>query len=121
VKLKLDENLGRAAAEIFRTAGHDVETVRDEGLIGSTDVIVVAACRAEGRCLVTLDLDFGNPFVYKPADYPGIAVLRLSSKPSLADLEIACRVLVAALEQNEIVGKLWSVHRGYIREYRSED
>jgi len=26
------------------------------------------ACRAEGRCLVTLDLDFGNPLLFKPSE-----------------------------------------------------
>jgi len=30
VKLKLDENLGHSAADVFRKAGHDVATVRDE-------------------------------------------------------------------------------------------
>jgi len=31
---------------------------------------------AEGRCLVTLDLDFSNPFLFPPEDYAGIVVLR---------------------------------------------
>ena len=58
MKLKLDENLGRSAIELFVQAGHEVETVRSEGLSGADDTVVIAACQREARCLVTLDLDF---------------------------------------------------------------
>lgn len=40
MKIKLDENMPVALAELLRSAGHDVETVRDENLSG-----------ADGRCL----------------------------------------------------------------------
>jgi len=120
MNLKLDENLGAAVAELLRAAGHDAETVRGQGLAGADDRDVIAACRKEGRCLVTLDLDFGNPLLFTPSEYSGIAVLRLPSKPSYSDLLIACRTLVQALEQSDIAGKLWIVQRGRIREYRPE-
>jgi predicted nuclease of predicted toxin-antitoxin system len=118
VKLKLDENLGRAAAELFRRAGHDVETVRSEGLSGSADEDVIAACRREQRGLVTLDRDFSSPLVFRPSTYPGIMVLHLTAKPSHDDLLLVCRTLVRALERESVAGKLWSVERGRIREFR---
>ncbi len=31
MRLKLDENLGRAAAEVLRSEGHDVQTVLAQG------------------------------------------------------------------------------------------
>ena len=120
MRLKLDENLGRTAADLFRQARHEVETVRSEGLSGSPDEDVLAACQHEQRCLVTLDLDFGNPLVFKPWQYAGIAVLRLPTKPAAADLLLACRTLLRALERDTISGKLWSVERGRIREYRPD-
>jgi predicted nuclease of predicted toxin-antitoxin system len=84
VNLKLDENLGHTAAELFRQAGHGVETVHTQKLSGAPDAEVIALCRREQRCLVTLDLDFSNPLMFK------------------------------------ITGKLWTVQRGRIREYRPD-
>jgi len=37
VKLKLDENLGRACADLLRAAGHDVTTVATQGLCSAPD------------------------------------------------------------------------------------
>lgn len=60
MKLKLDENLGERGADLFRSAAHDVATVCEQKLTSSSDQEIRAACRAEQRCLVTLDLDFGS-------------------------------------------------------------
>jgi hypothetical protein len=118
MKLKLDENLGNRGAELFRQAGHDVATVPGQGLSGTSDENLLTVCQAEGRCLVTLDLDFSNPLRFPPADYAGIAVLRLPSRPTPADLTDLMNTLLAALAQADITGKLWTVQRGRIREYQ---
>ena len=67
---------------------------------------------------MTLDLGFGNPLVFKPSEFAGIAVLHLPSNPTQADLLLVCRALLSALERGDIAGKLWSVHRGFIREFQ---
>jgi len=121
VKLKLDENLGKTAAALFQAGGCDTRTVRGQGLSKAMDREVIAACQSERRCLVTLDLDFGNPLLFDPTKYAGIAVLRLPAKPSHQDLLDAANTLVAALSKRDITGKLWIVQRGRIREYQSED
>lgn len=120
MKLKLDENLGARAAEVCRAAGHEVATVRDERLSAATDERLIEVCRLEGRCLVTLDLDFGNPLRFRPADFAGIAVLRLPARPAQADLVDALRTLLAALDRAPIAGKLWIAEAGRIREYQPE-
>ena len=121
MRLKLDENLGRAAALLLQSGGHETETVRGQGLSKGADRQVIAACQSEQRCLVTLDLDFGNPLLFDPADYAGIAVIRLPRRPSYQDLLDACNTLIAGLMEREIAGKLWIVQRGRIREYQRED
>ncbi len=75
-------------------------------------------CRREARCLVTLDLDFGNPLRFKPSDCPGIVVLRLPPKPTLSDLLGEVQMLVTALANRTIEGKLWIVQKGRVREYQ---
>ncbi|MDX6645257.1 MAG: hypothetical protein QOK40_984, partial [Miltoncostaeaceae bacterium] len=56
MRLKLDENLGRGAAELVARAGHDVATVATQGMWGASDQELFERCATEGRCLVTLDL-----------------------------------------------------------------
>jgi hypothetical protein len=81
---------------------------------------MIEVCRTEGRCLVTLDLDFSNPLRFKPNGYSGIAVLRLPPRPTPGDLTDAIRTLIGGLKQDEIIGKLWVIQRGRIRIYQQE-
>lgn len=121
MKFKLDENLGNQAAELLRRANHDVATVPGEKLCSSSDFELLKICGAEGRCLVTLDLDFGNPLNFPPKKYAGIAVLRLPNKPALQDLLDAMRTLNAGIARKNIEGQLWVIQPGRIRVYQSEE
>lgn len=89
MKVKLDENLGALGETFLRTHGVDVCTVADQGMRGSHDSKILRACVSEGRCLVTLDLDFANPLQYRPAAYAGIVVVRIPGRLQLAELERA--------------------------------
>jgi predicted nuclease of predicted toxin-antitoxin system len=76
VKFKLDENLPASSAAILASAGHDVDTVADEGLVGAPDQDVVGAATAAGRILVSLDRGLGDIRAYPPGSHAGIVVLR---------------------------------------------
>lgn len=121
MKLKLDENLGRTAADILQSHVRNVQTIRAEGLSQTPDRDLIRVCKSEQQCLVTLDMDFGNPLLFNAADYAGIALLRLPPRPSHADMVEACQTLALGLENRDITGKLWIVYRRRIREYQSED
>jgi len=118
MKLKLDENLGRQVAELIRTRGHDVRTVPEEDLCAAADKDLIQSCRAQRRCLVSLDLDFGNPLLFAPREYAGIAILRLPRKPSPDDLLETVKTLVTALLREDPAGKHWTVQKGRIRVYQ---
>jgi predicted nuclease of predicted toxin-antitoxin system len=121
VKLKLDENRGSRGVELFRRAGHDISTVAQQGLCSASDKRLLEVCLSEKRCLVTLDLEFGNPLIFRPEDYSGIALLRLPPSPTPHDLFDAVNTLIAGLARKEIEGRLWIIQRGRIREYQPEE
>jgi len=103
MRFKLDENLGSRSARLFPDAGHDVETVFPEGLVGANDDLLLETCIREGRCLLSLDLDFADVVRFPPHKTPGIAVLRLLSD------------LLSMLDAESITGRLWIVEAGRIR------
>lgn len=121
MRVKLDENLGRRTIEVFVTAGHDVATVVDQGLTGAADPDVLAVCVAEGRVLVSLDLDFANPLRLDPSPTPGIAVLRVPDLPGRSHLLRSATVLCDTMSRAEITGRLWVVDQTRVRQYEPDD
>lgn len=120
MKIKLDENLGSLrVATRLRLAGHDVATVREQGLISAPDFELINICRDEGRCLVTSDRGFGNRLRFNPANYPGIIVIRVPSRASFEDWQEAIETLILGLEEADVTGKLWIIRQGIIQEYQS--
>ena len=119
MKFKLDENLGTRTSNIFKEAGHDVQTILDESLNGAPDQAVYAACQKEGRCLVTFDLDFSDVTRFPPQTSGGIMVIRLPKNPSLSLLEALIREYLQAIQRNKMEGQLWIVEPGRIRIHQS--
>ena len=114
MKFKIDENLPVEIAELLRASEHDADTIHDEGLVGSPDTTVIAACRAEVRCLITLDLDFSDMRAYPPADLPGLIVLRLRRQDKDHIIEIVTR-MIPLLEIEPLQHTLWIVNEERVR------
>lgn len=89
MKIKLDENLPPVLATELRGLGHEVDTVADEGLLGSEDEFLWPAVQAGQRFLITQDLDFSDARKYRAGIHFGILVLRLGD---LKMIEIIDRV-----------------------------
>ncbi|HMT21077.1 MAG TPA: DUF5615 family PIN-like protein, partial [Promineifilum sp.] len=66
MKFKLDENFGSRTQNLFLSFGHDAHTVTQEGHGGAADSVIYDLCRAEDRCLITLDLDFADVVGFPP-------------------------------------------------------
>ncbi|MEG4532827.1 DUF5615 family PIN-like protein [Microcoleus sp. D2_18a_D3] len=118
MKLKLDENVDLRVVTLLRLAGHDVETVPNEGLTSAPDVELINVCRQEERCLVTADRGFGNRMRFNPSEYAGIVVIRLTSRANFTEWREAIETLILGLEQAEVFGKLWIIRQGTIQEYQ---
>lgn len=120
MNFKLDENFGTRTQQIFRAAGHDVQTVYTQGLQGCSDQHIYEVCCSERRCLVTLDLDFADVTCFPPVQASGIVVIRVPRNPSLALLEQLVRQFLQALTQMSVKKKLWIVEIGRIRIHQEE-
>ena len=114
MKLKIDENLPSECAKILRGRGFEADTVADERLTGSEDTEIAVRSRAEGRVLITLDLDFANIRAYPPADYAGIIVLRSKRQDKNTVLTLVQRIALVLLNRAP-AGELWIVERDRIR------
>jgi predicted nuclease of predicted toxin-antitoxin system len=114
LKFKLDENVPRRAGDLFADAGHDVSTVKDEGLVGEPDEIVARTAAAEGRMLVTLDKDLGDLRSFPPGTHPGIIVMRLGDQ-SAPRVTTVLGNLLEGFDLADLVGCLVVVEDARVR------
>jgi predicted nuclease of predicted toxin-antitoxin system len=77
VKIKLDENIPGSVRGRLGGRDLDIDTVLDEGLGGRGDDDIWAAAQAEGRFLVTQDLDFSDRRKFAPGTHHGLLIVRL--------------------------------------------
>ncbi len=113
MKFKLDENLPVSSAATLTSAGHDVDTVTDEDLIGAPDRDVVAAATAAGRILVSLDRGLGDIRAYPPGSH-AVVVLRLTDQ-SAASATKAVSDLTTLTNPDSLVGAVAVLQRGLLR------
>jgi len=120
MRFKLDENFGTRTREIFRSAGHDIQTVLEQNLQGCSDQHLYEVCRSENRCLVTMDLDFADIIRFPPMMANGIIVIRIRRTPNIAILEQLIHQVLHTIEQRSVNGELWIVEFGRIRIHQNE-
>lgn len=120
MKFKLDENFGTRTQELFRLAGHDVQTVLDQNLQGCSDKHLYEICCKEHRCLVTLDLDFADITRFSPSKGNGIVVIRLPINPSINLLKQLIDQFLKMLKKMPVGRKLWIVEIDRIRVHESD-
>ena len=114
MKFKVDENLPVEAAELLRSAGHDAVTVTDQGLRGWIDPGIAAICQAEGRVIVSLDVDFADVQTYPPGDFPGILVLRLKRQDTPNVVQALGRAM-RLFRFESLEARLWIVEENRVR------
>jgi predicted nuclease of predicted toxin-antitoxin system len=119
VKIKVDENIGISGVNFLRDSGHDVATVREQGLGGFADERIFQACIAENRTLITLDRDFGHMLRFPSQRSSGVVILELGGAASQQLLHNRLRDFLAVGASRPVSGELWIIEPGRVR-VRSE-
>ena len=114
MQFKTDENIPLEAVDLLRAAGHDARSVFEQSLGGCPDGQIASVCKHEGRVLITLDTDFSDIRTYRPADYPGLLVLRLTRQSAPEVIRLVARLL-EVLKTESCCGQLSIVERERIR------
>lgn len=111
---KTDENVPDDVADLLRIAGYDDLTVLDQALGGKPDSHIAEVCRAEGRALITLDLDFADIRTYPPENSPGLIIFR-PSQQTIRNIIKLTKHLLTILPDEPVTGRLWIVDEKQVR------
>ena len=107
MRFKLDENLPDELLDDLRAAGHEADGLRDEGLVGASDEVVLDLVRREHACCSrwTLDKGIADVRVYPPEAHAGIVLFRPPAAGRGTTLLFVRRHL-ASLFERELTGRL---------------
>jgi len=112
VRLLVDESISPRVAALLTDAGHDAQHLKELGLLGAPDEVVMAASLDAGRVLVSADTDFGDLLALGRHVGPSVVILRraprlpvaqaallLANLPVIEDVLIAGAVVVMTGER----------------------
>ena len=114
MKFKIDENLPIEIIDEIRGLGHEADTVIDEGLKGFVDPEILAAAKASGNVLLTLDKGMADVRLHPPKQFEGIILFRPKRAGRRTTYEFVRRHLPALLTI-KLSGRLVVVSEAGIR------
>ena len=114
MKFLADMGLARSTVAFLRAQGHDAVHLRDQGLQRLEDEEIIEKARAEGRVILTHDLDFGRIIAVSRASVPSVVTFRLNDMQTAQVNRYLAEVLAHFAEQLK-AGALVSVNERGIR------
>ncbi len=86
MKLLGDVGISMSTVRILRQQGHDIVHLREEGLQRLPDSEIMEKARAEGRVVLTFDLDFADLLALGVSTSPSVVIFRLRDEtPALVN------------------------------------
>ena len=95
MRIKVDEDLPRAAIQMLRDGGYQAAGVVEQGMGGYKDPALWRVVQAEQRYLVTADKGFADIRVYAPGTHAGVLLLRPDQDGIRPTLELLGQVLAS--------------------------
>ena len=93
MRIKVDEDLPRAATQMLGDKGYDAVGVVEQGMGGWKDPALWQAVQAEQRFLVTADKGSADVCFYAPGTHAGVLLLRPAQDGIRPVVELLERVL----------------------------
>ena len=106
MKILVDEDLPRAAAELLRRLGHEAEHVRDLGLRGEPDHVIFAAAQERQAILLSADVGFANLRRYPLGTHCGVVVLRFPDYFRREDILALLDRFIESVDPTSLCGAL---------------
>jgi predicted nuclease of predicted toxin-antitoxin system len=85
--------------DALRATNHEAVHLRDEGLIRLPDPKIAAKAVAEGRIVLTFDLDFGDILATAGSEGPSVVIFRLRDQTPAAVNPRLFRVIAECAEE----------------------
>ena len=114
MRFKADENVPNVVVSKLRADGHQVASVREEGLDGLDDRTLALVCLAESRVLVTHDLGLADVRRFPPASHSGLVVLKPARQGPVHSARVL-ELIRERLRSAELSGQLWIVGESGLR------
>jgi predicted nuclease of predicted toxin-antitoxin system len=114
MRFLLDMGMARTTADHLRSQGHDALHLREQGLQRLSDDDIIHKARAEGRVILTHDLDFGRIIALSQSHLPSVITFRLNNMQPTQVNRYLAETLTRFAEQLE-AGALVSVNEQAIR------
>jgi predicted nuclease of predicted toxin-antitoxin system len=114
MRFKIDEKLPIDIVADLRSAGHEADTVADQGLAGAEDSAIMAKVQSDGRVFFTSDKGIGDIRRYPPDQFAGIIIFRPRAMDPGSALSFVRRNLPILL-LSDLAGHLFIVTDGGIR------
>jgi hypothetical protein len=112
--VKLDEALSEMLTEVFRSHGHTVRSVREQGWGGIADSLLWPRVQAEDAFFVTTYKGFGDIRAYPPGTHGGILVLR-PTRESLLNFKSLIEDVLARHALEDLTGCISVASPGGLR------
>ena len=101
MKFLLDQGLPRSTAELLRQKGLDAVHTGECGLSVASDDAILAAGRAQGRTVITLDSDFHTILALEEASGPSVIRVRWEGLRGPEMAKLIGQVLALCLDDLE--------------------
>jgi predicted nuclease of predicted toxin-antitoxin system len=95
MRVKVDEDLPRAAVQMLGDRGYEAVSVTGQGMGGWKDPALWQAVQSEQRFLVTADKGFADIRFYPPGTHAGVLLLRPEEDGIRPVVELLERVLAS--------------------------